>query len=57
MLNCTDMECILHHHTYFAHLHHMQRGTHIIKSDDDDDGDNGMFLFFYLIYLAKGILL
>lgn len=23
MLNCTDLECILHHHHYYAHLHHI----------------------------------
>ncbi|KAL4705976.1 hypothetical protein ACJJTC_019331 [Scirpophaga incertulas] len=25
MLNCTDLECILHHHHYYAHLHHIHR--------------------------------
>ncbi|XP_012288866.1 uncharacterized protein LOC105704331 isoform X3 [Orussus abietinus] len=24
MLNCTDLECILHHHHYYAHLHQLQ---------------------------------
>ncbi|XP_043481632.1 uncharacterized protein LOC122510787 isoform X3 [Leptopilina heterotoma] len=24
MLNCTDLECILHHHHYHAHLHQLQ---------------------------------
>ncbi|KAG5893304.1 hypothetical protein JTB14_001711 [Gonioctena quinquepunctata] len=28
MLNCTDLECILHHHHYYAHLHHLQHGNH-----------------------------
>lgn len=28
MLNCTDLECILHHHHYYAHLHHLKHGTH-----------------------------
>ncbi|XP_057332290.1 GATA zinc finger domain-containing protein 8 isoform X15 [Microplitis mediator] len=25
MLNCTDLECILHHHYYYAHLHQLQQ--------------------------------
>ncbi|XP_015840690.1 uncharacterized protein LOC661830 isoform X5 [Tribolium castaneum] len=29
MLNCTDLECILHHHHYYAHLHHLKHGTHV----------------------------
>ncbi|XP_015605971.1 uncharacterized protein LOC107272877 isoform X5 [Cephus cinctus] len=24
MLNCTDLECILHHHHYYEHLHQLQ---------------------------------
>ncbi|XP_072386323.1 uncharacterized protein [Diabrotica undecimpunctata] len=29
MLNCTDLECILHHNHYYAHLHHLKHGTHV----------------------------
>lgn len=35
MLNCTDLECILHHHHYYAHLHHLTHGTHV---EDENDG-------------------
>ncbi|KAL1490987.1 hypothetical protein ABEB36_011651 [Hypothenemus hampei] len=37
MLNCTDLECILHHHHYYAHLHHLKHGTHV---DEDSDVSN-----------------
>lgn len=25
MLNCTDLACVLHHHHFYAHLHHLKR--------------------------------
>ncbi|XP_043289307.1 uncharacterized protein [Venturia canescens] len=34
MLNCTDLECILHHHHYYAHLHQLQ--SHL---PPDHEGD------------------
>jgi hypothetical protein len=24
MLNCTDLACVLHHHHFYAHLHHLK---------------------------------
>jgi len=41
MLNCTDLECILHHHHYYAHLHHLKHGTHV---------DEGKFCFSSIWY-------
>lgn len=37
MLNCTDLECILHHHHYYAHLHQLQ--PHL--GDRGRDGECG----------------
>lgn len=25
MLNCTDLACVLHHHHFYANLHHLKR--------------------------------
>ncbi|KAL9893786.1 putative uncharacterized protein DDB_G0272194 isoform X2 [Glossina fuscipes] len=35
MLNCTDLACVLHHHHFYAHLHHL-------KNHLQDDNDNGV---------------
>ncbi|XP_051174158.1 uncharacterized protein LOC127289921 isoform X2 [Leptopilina boulardi] len=35
MLNCTDLECILHHHHYHAHLHQLQS---YLPGDLEEDG-------------------
>ncbi|KNC31856.1 hypothetical protein FF38_06101 [Lucilia cuprina] len=32
MLNCTDLACVLHHHHFYAHLHHLK--NHL--QDDND---------------------
>jgi hypothetical protein len=61
MLNCTDLECILHHHHYYAHLHHLKHGTHVEEgamstetegfNDETIRGllnDTGMYLIFFL---------
>lgn len=40
MLNCTDLECILHHHHYYAHLHHLKHGTHV-------EDESGKFVWNY----------
>lgn len=51
MLNCTDLACVLHHHHFYAHLHHLK---HHLQDDHDHHGhghheshdhhDSGMFL-------------
>lgn len=25
MFNCSDLSCVLHHHKFYAHLHHLKR--------------------------------
>ncbi|XP_052864793.1 box A-binding factor-like [Anopheles cruzii] len=32
MLNCTDLACVLHHHHFYAHLHHLK---HHLQDDHD----------------------
>lgn len=41
MLNCTDLACVLHHHHFYAHLHHLKRhldGHHDHHEDLDEAG-------------------
>ncbi|XP_039749487.1 uncharacterized protein LOC120626182 isoform X1 [Pararge aegeria] len=38
MLNCTDLECILHHHHYYAHLHHIHHLQNAQDSAMSADG-------------------
>ncbi|KAK0173108.1 hypothetical protein PV328_006351, partial [Microctonus aethiopoides] len=41
MLNCTDLECILHHHQYYAHLHQLQHpplDNAITTAEEVNDG-------------------
>jgi len=33
MLNCTDLACVLHHHHFYAHLHHLK---HHLQDDNDN---------------------
>ncbi|XP_065072480.1 protein catecholamines up isoform X2 [Ochlerotatus camptorhynchus] len=35
MLNCTDLACVLHHHHFYAHLHHLK---HHLQDDHDHHG-------------------
>lgn len=45
MLNCTDLACVLHHHHFYAHLHHLKRhldGHH----DEEDEGKSNRFIYF-----------
>ncbi|KAM7359557.1 uncharacterized protein ACRADG_000044 isoform 2-T2 [Cochliomyia hominivorax] len=35
MLNCTDLACVLHHHHFYAHLHHLK--NHL--QDDSDHAE------------------
>ncbi|XP_059609992.1 uncharacterized protein LOC132257200 isoform X7 [Phlebotomus argentipes] len=35
MLNCTDLACVLHHHHFYAHLHHLR---HHLQDDNDNTG-------------------
>lgn len=35
MLNCTDLACVLHHHHFYAHLHHLK---HHLQDDNDNTG-------------------
>lgn len=38
MLNCTDLACVLHHHHFYANLHHLKRhldGHHHDHHDAD----------------------
>ncbi|XP_052132756.1 TSC22 domain family protein 1 isoform X2 [Frankliniella occidentalis] len=48
MLNCTDLECILHHHHYHHHLHqlqhHLQDGHHAGVADPASEGDDVLHL-------------
>lgn len=43
MLNCTDLECILHHHHYYQHLHQLQ--PHL--GDRGRDGEIIIIIFFF----------
>lgn len=53
MLNCTDLECILHHHHYYAHLHHLKHGTHVEEEGkcqfkiSNHDRELNMFSFLF----------
>lgn len=47
MLNCTDLACVLHHHHFYAHLHHLK---HHLQDDNDH---SGMFCIFFLILYFK----
>ncbi|XP_050088824.1 protein catecholamines up isoform X1 [Anopheles aquasalis] len=38
MLNCTDLACVLHHHHFYAHLHHLK---HHLQDDHDHHGHHG----------------
>ncbi|XP_055618419.1 protein catecholamines up isoform X4 [Toxorhynchites rutilus septentrionalis] len=38
MLNCTDLACVLHHHHFYAHLHHLK---HHLQDDHDHHGGHG----------------
>lgn len=38
MLNCTDLACVLHHHHFYAHLHHLK---HHLQDDHDHQGHHG----------------
>lgn len=42
MLNCTDLECILHHHHYYAHLHHIH---HLQNAQDTGEPLNSFKTF------------
>lgn len=37
MLNCTDLACVLHHHHFYAHLHHLK---HHLQDDVEDSSGN-----------------
>ena len=36
MLNCTDFECILHHHPYYAHLYQLHQQN--LPPDHEENG-------------------
>ncbi|KAJ6637192.1 hypothetical protein Bhyg_09920 [Pseudolycoriella hygida] len=36
MLNCTDLACVLHHHHFYAHLHHLK---HHLQDDSHNTGE------------------
>lgn len=36
MLNCTDLACVLHHHHFYAHLHHLKRH---LDGHHDEEGE------------------
>uniref|UniRef100_A0A182MH22 Uncharacterized protein n=1 Tax=Anopheles culicifacies TaxID=139723 RepID=A0A182MH22_9DIPT len=39
MLNCTDLACVLHHHHFYAHLHHLKH--HLQDDHDHHHGHHG----------------
>lgn len=39
MYNCTDLSCVLHHHHFYAHLHHLKR--HLDDHHDQHQDDEG----------------
>ncbi|XP_046804296.1 uncharacterized protein LOC111683110 isoform X2 [Lucilia cuprina] len=39
MLNCTDLACVLHHHHFYAHLHHLK--NHLQDDNDHQDLSDG----------------
>ncbi|CAH2071053.1 unnamed protein product, partial [Iphiclides podalirius] len=48
MLNCTDLECILHHHHYYAHLHHIHHLQNAQESGKHQQ-DQQKFIGLYVI--------
>ncbi|XP_046738841.1 uncharacterized protein LOC124407069 isoform X2 [Diprion similis] len=69
MLNCTDLECILHHHHYYAHLHQLQphlppeydQDAQSTAADDGGDGiqgrDNDTDGTVDSVYMICGVLI
>lgn len=48
MLNCTDLACVLHHHHFYAHLHHLKRHLDDHHHDHDDEDECKCRLYFFL---------
>jgi hypothetical protein len=45
MLNCTDLACVLHHHHFYAHLHHLKR--HLDGHHDHHHEEDGKIFALY----------
>ncbi|XP_046804297.1 uncharacterized protein LOC111683110 isoform X3 [Lucilia cuprina] len=59
MLNCTDLACVLHHHHFYAHLHHLK--NHL--QDDNDHQGSELSSFSHVdapsdtIYMICGVVI
>jgi hypothetical protein len=54
MLNCTDIECILHHNHYYQHLHQMQ---HHLQDHREHHGELRNFMYLRMcrvLQMRKG---
>jgi len=52
MLNCTDLACVLHHHHFYAHLHHLK---HHLSEDHLEQSHSGNLSEYQIEVYSKQV--